>query len=448
MVTVPVVARVTGLDGTVWRSDLSLTNREDVPIDVLLRYQPTRDSVLTQTLTLASFQTMLFQDPVKELFGAGGRGAVRIETLTRDVVEPAVASRTIAERESGNLGQGISGVVNPQPDTCCLAGLQHGESFRSNIAVTAGADSDVSATFILYTGDAKPVAESAEHIVPAGQQRQWSFEKLFPDYPVLTGPATVSARLSSSAIVYVSIVDNISTDGVTILGRVPQTSWVVPVVARAPGKNDTYWTSDVAIANVSPSYADLSLEYLPENTDNMDGGIVKDRIRLRPGQLVYYTDVVDDLFGVEEGKGTLRIESTAKIVASSRVSTPASGGGTIGHGVQTVTPAALNRETKVLSGVRLRQGFRTNVGVVTGEHPASVRLRLFDHDGVLQGETYVDVPGRSMAQWSVDTLFGKALLEKPDPAGGLVVDADTDFFAYLVTIDNSSQDPVLFLPEH
>ena len=130
------------------------------------------------------------------------------------------------------------------------------------------------------------------------------------------------------------------------------------------------------------------------------------------------------------------------------MSTPASGGGTIGHGVQAVTPAALNRETKVLSGVRLRQGFRSNVGVVTGEHPASVRLRLFDHDGVLQGETYVDVPGRSMAQWSVDTLLGKALLEKPDPAGGLVVDADTDFFAYLVTIDNSSQDPVMFLPEH
>jgi hypothetical protein len=53
-----------------------------------------------------------------------------------------------------------------------------------------------------------------------------------------------------------------------------------------------------------------------------------------------------------------------------------------------------------------------------------------------------------MGQWSVDTLFGEDLLEKPDPAGGLVVDGDADFFAYLVTIDNSSQDPVLFLPEH
>jgi len=385
---------------------------------------------------------------VRTLFGAAGRGAVRIETLTRDVVEPAVASRTIAERESGNLGQGISGIVSPQPDTCCLAGLKHDEDFRSNIAVTAGVDSDVSATFMLYTGGAEPVAESAEQVVPAGQQRQWSLEKLFPDYPVLTGPARVSVRMSASAIVYVSVVDNLSTDAATFLGRRPQHQWIVPVVARTPGKNETFWTSDLAIANVSPSHADLVLEYLPENSDNLDGGIVKDSIRLRPGHLLYFTDVVKELFGVEEGKGALRIGSTAHIVATSRVSTPAAGGGSIGHGVQSVTPAELNPESKVLSGVRLRRGYRTNVGVVTGESTTALRFRLFDHDGVMQGETHLEVPARSMGQWSVDTLFGDALLEKPDPAGGLVVDGDADFFAYLVTIDNSSQDPVMYLPAH
>jgi hypothetical protein len=63
------------------------------------------------------------------------------------------------------------------------------------------------------------------------------------------------------------------------------------------------------------------------------------------------------------------------------------------------------------------------------------------------GETYKEVPARSMRQWSVSNMFGDDLLRQPDPAGSLVVDADTDVFSYLVVVDGSSQDPVLFVSE-
>ena len=52
-----------------------------------------------------------------------------------------------------------------------------------------------------------------------------------------------------------------------------------------------------------------------------------------------------------------------------------------------------------------------------------------------------------MAQWSIEKLFGSSLTEVPDPVGSVVVDADADFIPYLVVIDGTSQDPVLFLPE-
>ena len=52
-----------------------------------------------------------------------------------------------------------------------------------------------------------------------------------------------------------------------------------------------------------------------------------------------------------------------------------------------------------------------------------------------------------MRQWSVATLFGNDLLWKPDPAGSLEVDADADFYTYLVAIDGTSQDPILIVPE-
>jgi hypothetical protein len=46
----------------------------------------------------------------------------------------------------------------------------------------------------------------------------------------------------------------------------------------------------------------------------------------------------------------------------------------------------------------------------------------------------------------VESLFGPAHVKNLDPTGALVVDSDADFFAYLVVIDGSSQDPVFFLP--
>jgi hypothetical protein len=446
VVTVPVVARVVGLDGTLWRSDLSLTNREDVPIEIKLRFQPSKDTVLSRRFSLGAFQTLLFEDPVKNVFDAGGgRGPIRVETLTGYVTEPAVVSRTIAAREFGTFGQGMPAVVRPESGTFYVTGLLHDDRYRSNIAVTA-ADTNVTATFALYCGTRGLVGSGVERLVPGGQQKQWSIEELFPEMSRPDEPMTVVVGLSAYGVAYASVVDNVSTDAVTYVGKKPGYDWIVPAVAHTPGKGDTFWTSDVTITNTGTKYADLTLEYLPEDSDNRHGGLFYYGLRLRPGYTVSLTDVASETFAVDNGKGVLRIRSTTGIVVASRISTEASGG-TIGHGLRTVSTDALSLDTKVLTGVRTRKGFRSNVGVVTGEVAASVRLQLRDQSGVQRAETYVEVPARSMRQWSVDKLFEVANAKDLDPVASVIVDADADFFAYLVTIDNSSQDPVMFVPE-
>jgi hypothetical protein len=75
-----------------------------------------------------------------------------------------------------------------------------------------------------------------------------------------------------------------------------------------------------------------------------------------------------------------------------------------------------------------------------------VRLRLRDQSGAEHADTYVNVPARSMRQWSLESLFGPSEVEKLDPTGSVVLDSDADYFAYLVVIDGSSQDPVFYLP--
>jgi len=444
---VPVVAHVDGVGGTPWRSDLSITNREGIPIEVELSYQPAANTTLGRRYTLEAFQTLLFEDIVKTVFNAeDGRGSIRVETVGSDVVEPAVVSRTVAVRSFGSYGQGVPAVVRPRAGTFYLPGLRHDDDYRSNVAVTATAGNAVVATFALYRGTTGYVAGGVTRSLAAGEQRQWSVDQLFPGHARSGEPMTVEVSLSNPGVTYASVVDNASTDAVTYLGTQPARDWVVPAVAHAPGRGDTFWTSDVTVANLGASAANVDLEYLPERLDNSGGGMLRSNLRMGAGFTHSFEDVVLDEFGVDDGKGVLRVSSDRPIVVTSRVSTAGPNGGTTGHGLQTVPGKTLGRETTVLSGIRVHDGFRTNVGVVTGDTWASVRLRLRDQSGAEWSDTYVNVPARSMRQWSLESLFGAAMVTMLDPTGSLVVDSDAAFFAYLVVIDGSSQDPVFVLP--
>jgi hypothetical protein len=447
VITVPVVAHVDGVGGTPWRSDLSVTNREGFPIEVKLRYQPAADMTLSRRYTLGAHETLLFEDIVQTVFRAGdGRGPIRLETVGFDIVEPAVASRTVAERSFGTYGQGMPAVVRPRAGTFGLPGLRHDDDYRSNVAVTAAVDSAVVATFALFRGSRGLVAGGVARSVEAGEQRQWSLDQLFPGHARAGEPMTVEVRLSGAGVTYASVVDNASTDAVTYLGTQPAHEWVVPAVAHTSGKDGTFWSSDVTVANLGTDDVNIDLEYLPEKADNSGGGILRSSLRIRSGSTHCFEDVVLDEFGIDDGKGVLRISSSRPIVVSSRVWTAGPNAGTTGHGLRTVVEETLGRDTTVLPGIRVRDGFRTNVGVVTGETWASVRLRLRDQSGTEHADTYVNVPARSMRQWSLESLFGATKVKQFDQTGSLVLDSDADFFAYLVVIDGSSQDPVFFLP--
>jgi hypothetical protein len=441
-------AHLEGGGGSLWRSDLFLTNVEGIPVDVQISYQPCCGDPLVRTYTLGAYWTLLFEDVVKGVFAAGdGRGPLRIETRTGGAAVPVVASRTFAETPFGNIGQGIPAVAHPRAGAFFLTGLRHDDDFRCNVAVTATTDGDVTATFLLFRGSDGRVQGSAQRVVTAGQQGQWSIAELFPGDSLPDVPMTVQVVLSSPGVTYASVVDNASSDAVTHIGAQTSRDWIVPAVARVSGAQGTFWYSDLAIANPGESHAMVDLEYLPEGRDNSGGGFHASTLLVPSSTTWTIEDVAHELFGVQDGKGVLRVRATQNIVVASRVYTSGPNGGAMGHGLQAVSPDVLRPDARVLSGVRTRGGFRTNVGVVTGEVPALVRFRLRAEDGVQVGETYKEVPARSMRQWSVSNMFGEDLLRKPDPAGSLVVDANADAFAYLVVVDGSSQDPVLFVPE-
>jgi hypothetical protein len=443
-VTVPVVAHLDGVGGTPWRSDVVLANPGPDVMNLDLGYRPGGGPQMTATTALDPFASVLLEDLVVSVFGAGdGRGPLRV--TPRGSQSPVVVSRTYAETAFGNLGSGLPADGAATDLVVSLPGLLHDADYRSNIAVTAGAADGVWASFELFRGADGLVDGGVQEFVAAGAQDQWSVEQLFPGQAIDSVPMTVRVTLDRPGFAYASVVDNASTDTAVYLGTVPATAWRVPVVAHIPGDEGTFWSSTVAVWNASSSATSVWLEYLPEETDNSAGGITAPEIQLGPYETVVLEDVVLNLFGVDNDKGVLRVDASGGVTVTSRVFTAAPAGGTSGMGVRAAPGALPAGGEVVLPGVRTLGGYRTNVAVLTGDLGNTFELELRDADGVSLGTRYLPVPPRSLRQLSLEVIFGdQAMLV--DPVGSLVVRADSEFLAYISVVDGTSQDPVFIMP--
>jgi hypothetical protein len=379
---------------------------------------------------------------VKNFLGnENGKGPLHIEVLTGETVPPSVISRTYGEMDFGNFGSGLPADVEHATGEFTMPGLLDDSDYRSSIFVLAAPEKDVSAYFQLYRGLDGGVSGLEKRKIPAGTLGQWSVNSLFPGKMREGESMTARVILSQPGIAFASIVDNISGDSAVFLGKRTATSWVIPVVAHIPGKDDTLWSSTATLWNSSSSASQISLEYLPENTDNSSGGIYGSPFFLGGHDTFPLNDVLSERFGVTNGKGALVIKASKPIAVTSRVWTAGPAGGTVGNGVRTVHGSELADGEVVLPGVRMLDGFRTNVGVVTGNAPATLQFRLRDADGILLAKEFLDVPPRTITQLSVNKIFGNQVT-KPDPVGSLVVSSGTEFLAYLTVIDGTSQDPV------
>ena len=107
---------------------------------------------------------------------------------------------------------------------------------------------------------------------------------------------------------------------------------------------------------------------------------------------------------------------------------------------------ALASGETVLPGVRVLDGFRSNLGVVTGNKSVSFTFDLRDQGGTLRKTAFKTVPPRTMQQWGIGKLFGNDFVQ-PDPAGSIVVTGDRAYLTYMTVIDSTSQDPVFVMPQ-
>ncbi len=439
--TVPVIAHVDGVGGTPWRSDVAITNPGTAPIGATMRYTPVGGAPVDQWLTLAPGETVLYEDMVASIFGVGdGRGTLQVLS-SETHAPPVVATRTFAESGSERLGQGMP-AFDPYPKgTYFIPGLREDAEYRSNIGVAAG-DENVTVQIDLYRGVDGKVGSTFAQTVAAGTQQQWRLPTMFPGLAQTGVPMTAEVRIYGEALPYGSLVDQQSADAVTLMAQGSGSAALIPVVAHNPGSQGTFWRSDLAFFNPNPVGAKIYLEYLPEENDNSAGGLEADPIGVPAHATVSIEDVAGTLFGVTNGKGSLSIVAAPGVATASRTYTTRSGGGTYGLGVPELSAWARTGRPLLLTGIREGDPYRTNIGLVGGEHTAGFELQLLDASGSMLASKYVYVEPRSLAQMSVRDLFPGVNWNGFAIGAVRLTSSGHIRAAYSSTVDGSSQDPI------
>ena len=151
-------------------------------------------------------------------------------------------------------------------------------------------------------------------------------------------------------------------------------TWTVPGLANAPGRNGTFFASELKLRNPGAAPATATFELLP-----IVGGAAAAATRtIAPGETLVVPNALADLFGPGDRAGAVRVTSAQELFVNGRTYNTADSSGTFGLGLEAVRDEELlgagttGHVAWVSESDDGAKGFRTNVGIVLATAGASV----------------------------------------------------------------------------
>jgi hypothetical protein len=259
--------------------------------------------------------------------------------------------------------------------------------------------------------------------------------ELIAEFRIASGNARILA--------YGSSIDNRSGDAIYIPARVAPAearTEAAPAIS-ATGVNGTRWSSEVVVATLLPGSANTA--FAITFADPVGKGLNA----VVPGSVflgsVRFADIVQTLFQRSSAIGLLRAEFPAGVIATSRIATPSSGGGSAGQFVPFLDTrnAVADGATATIIQAESSSSFRTNVGAANlGGTTARVRFAAFDAAGTAVGSTERAVDPLQVVQVAVASFVAS-----PIPNGRVdvqVLEAARGMLIYGSVIDNRSGDAI------
>ena len=216
MLYLPAVARVTGLNGTFFSSDVSFANTGDDPAKVevaFLEHDRGNRSTPTAFLTLGPHQTLQTDDALWTLFGRSETyGGLAIES--GDSSQIVVAQRIYTYSGAGTVGQQVDAIPEEGLfERGSVLDLRQDTGFRSSIGLFNPQPVEAWMELTLRRFDGTKVAETAILVPPRGYLQR-NLAVLFPDMEQREGEAytlTVDAG-KLDVFAFGAVINNLSQD--------------------------------------------------------------------------------------------------------------------------------------------------------------------------------------------------------------------------------------------
>ena len=219
----PVAASNTGLNGTVWTTDLWIFNRAlDAPIEVKLAFLPDVAGTTTEpvevTVTVPAFTSVVIHDPVGSLFSESRPGAIRLRS------EHLFEARSRTYNDGGAMGTYGQGIPALAPSEALGGGVLLGaaniageDGVRTNVGILNPDTDDQKALVVIYD-QATGATVGAKHVDvgPLGWTQFNPFELVGAADTDVSDAVVVVVSLPG-VYTYLSRIDNRSGDAVFVL---------------------------------------------------------------------------------------------------------------------------------------------------------------------------------------------------------------------------------------
>ena len=397
---VPVVLDgVSGVGGSLYTTELTLSSRSAVPLRVDLAYTASAGGGTgTASITLAPAETRIVPNALAFLRDQGlaipASGAVGTLLATFDGLStgPFVGARTFTPGGGGTFGLFYTAAAASQ-GTLTVIGLQENASQRSNLA--------------LVNAGATPVTLSVQLFGPGGGNLGTLPDQTLPAYGwaqinrplqglASAGRAVVTRTSGTSPFTAYGVLnDAITSDGSFIPPLLPNSfgpaDRFLPIVLDAHGVGGSHYTTELTLTNLPGNPLPVTLVY----TASLGSGSGQAAVTLNPGEQRIIPDAIAFLRSLglaipDDGSsvgGSLLFQvpsgtPPSLFAVGARTFTPAPSGGTFGLFYTGLQLGECAWGTAYVKGLQQNAAQRSNLAIVNrGDASDAITLEISYFDG-------------------------------------------------------------------
>src|SRR5262245_42371268 len=447
----PGAAETTGLFGARFSSTLFLANLGNTVASVQIDFIPYsgKPTPAPVSRSLAAGETQQISAVLPSLFSLSSDAGTLIISSTAPLVLWMTTVNTADP--AGTYGLAVEPLASEMILSAGTSGnavwATQTDIFRTNVAVVL-LDPNSSARVTVFDDQNRQRGTTT-----VSSPTPISWQTALPD---LIGPATLAlgrieiAVTQGRAAGYAAVVDNVTNDGIAVMAELVRsdgTDFLLNGVARSPGVNNTFWSTDLRLLNLDPSSP------LQVSLDSLGMGQAITLVRtVPPSGMVEVTDVLGSGgFGFSQAvAGAIRVRAPSPFLLAARTSNRDLTGSRPGSFSAFQRPArfasgfvkspaggvftAINHTSNI-------PGYRTNLAFLAGSGGANGVLTLRDRLGTQTSTaTFGLGPNEWMQKNTAEWFAGSAI---PPNARVELQLSSGSAHGYASRIDNGTGDPVV-----